>query len=353
MSVPARGPSDEEILEFKRNYWTKPGIGAEYHHFALEPAPITRAKNIVEFGFVLAHTLGPRVLDAGAGTGRFQITLRKAGHKAVALDYSLDMLRTAISSARRQSLDAPCTRGDVFKMPFRDDTFDSVVSMTVIRHFPQWREILAEYARVVRPGGRIVFDAASGDQESFMRRHYGRESVGKASAPMNFNAPVSLMDIYAIASKLGMRIHWMGPYDFFNENALLKHIHGEAYAPFLDALKGLLSTDDAIAVYFMLSRHVLGRVSPACSSSWFIVLEKGHRETDPPRWPQFPRGFQPKSVEELVEAALSDDPRRSRELVASLQALRNVSHPGKLLAYLDEQFVASVPGPAWNWALPT
>jgi SAM-dependent methyltransferase len=351
--APAGSPRqalDQAIFEFKRNYWTKPGIGPEYHHYALEPAPITRAKNLVEFGLVLSHVLGPRVLDAGAGTGRITSTLRNSGHRAISLDYSMEMLRTAAVAASKHGAHAPSIQGDVFKLPFADNAFDSVVSMTVLRHFPQWREILAEYLRVVRPGGRVVFDAASGDQESFIRRQFGKSPP--TNDPMHYNAPVALMDMYAIAGKLGVSIHWMGPYDFFNENELLKRIHGENYNGFLAELKSLLSSDEAIAVYFMLSRHVFCRVSPACSSSWFIVLTKGQTQSGPPQWPTFSRVFEPKSIEEVVQAIWADQPTRSRDLVDSIQALRTVSGTSSLLGFLDAEFVAKMPSTSWNWALP-
>jgi SAM-dependent methyltransferase len=48
--------------------------------------------------------------------------------------------------------------GDVCAIGQPDDSIDAVVDFGIIHHVPNWRDSLAEIARVLRPGGRILFE---------------------------------------------------------------------------------------------------------------------------------------------------------------------------------------------------
>lgn len=90
---------------------------------------------------------GERVLDVGAGTGRFAALLHPA-HRVVALDASPDMILAARSKAP-----FPCVRADGHVLPFRRDAFDVAIVVMVLHHFRDYTTALREVARVSR---RIV-----------------------------------------------------------------------------------------------------------------------------------------------------------------------------------------------------
>jgi ubiquinone/menaquinone biosynthesis C-methylase UbiE len=90
---------------------------------------------------------GERVLDLGAGTGRFAALLHPA-HRVLALDASGEMLAVAKAKAS-----FPCIRGDGHRLPFRADTFDVTLLVMVLHHFGNYGTVLHEVARVSR---RIV-----------------------------------------------------------------------------------------------------------------------------------------------------------------------------------------------------
>jgi SAM-dependent methyltransferase len=57
------------------------------------------------------------------------------------------------------------TQSDITRIPYRDGSFDAVVSLDVIVHFPRGGEAgaLREFARVLRPGGRLILRASALD----------------------------------------------------------------------------------------------------------------------------------------------------------------------------------------------
>jgi SAM-dependent methyltransferase len=266
---------NEQIRHIKRAYWTQEGIAEEYQYFAYKPEPITRLKNVVEIGFVGRHAVGPRVLDAGAGTCRFTLPLRQSGLDAVALDISAEMLRGGIDGAARRGQVVPGLVGDIERLPFNDATFDSVVSITVLRHFPQWPLIFEEYVRVLRPGGRLIFDMASNDQREFMVTHGFTENPdAPVFDPVSFDTGLSMDGLKKLSREHGLSIVTTTPNDFFNENRLLDALLGDVKEAFDKWLMELLAKPEAIEYCDLLALRFMPALSNAVASSWLIVLEK-------------------------------------------------------------------------------
>jgi demethylmenaquinone methyltransferase/2-methoxy-6-polyprenyl-1,4-benzoquinol methylase len=100
---------------------------------------------------------GQRVLDLAAGTGVSTAALRRAGAVAVACDFSLGMLRagrTGRSGKHRRGVHA--VAGDGMRLPFAAGCFDAATISFGLRNVADVPRVLAELARVVRPGGRLV-----------------------------------------------------------------------------------------------------------------------------------------------------------------------------------------------------
>src|SRR6201995_5921276 len=100
-----------------------------------------------------------RSLEIGAGTGYFSLNLLKAGvvGEATCTDISPGMLATLGRNAERLGLDVRTARADAESLPFADSSFDLVPGHAVLHHLPNLRRAFAEFHRVLRPGGRIVF----------------------------------------------------------------------------------------------------------------------------------------------------------------------------------------------------
>ena len=98
----------------------------------------------------LAPRPGERVLDLAAGTAVSTVELAATGAMAVACDFSLGMLR-----AGRGRVVAKVA-GDALALPFADGAFDAVTISFGLRNVADVDTVLAELARVTRPGGRLV-----------------------------------------------------------------------------------------------------------------------------------------------------------------------------------------------------
>ncbi|HYN71359.1 MAG TPA: demethylmenaquinone methyltransferase [Nakamurella sp.] len=93
---------------------------------------------------------GQKVLDVAAGTGVSTKALAASGAWCVATDFSLGML----SATKDPWL--PRVAGDALHLPFADASFDAVTISFGLRNVEDPTAALAEFARVTRPGGRLL-----------------------------------------------------------------------------------------------------------------------------------------------------------------------------------------------------
>jgi len=106
-------------------------------------------------GRALPHIEGPRVLEVSFGTG--YLLARMAGRvEAHGVDYNRKMAETAAGSVRRSGHSAALVQANVERLPYRDDTFDSLVNTMAFSGYPDGRKALSEMTRVLRPGGKMV-----------------------------------------------------------------------------------------------------------------------------------------------------------------------------------------------------
>ncbi len=91
-------------------------------------------------------------LDAACGTGRFAEFLARHGHRVIGVDSSPDML----AHARRRVPDGEFRLGELDRLPLPDDSVDVVVCTLALVHVPRLEPVIAEFARVLRPGGDLV-----------------------------------------------------------------------------------------------------------------------------------------------------------------------------------------------------
>jgi len=92
------------------------------------------------------------VLEVGCGTGLVLERIAAFARSARGIDLSAGMLERA----RARGLEVE--RADCAALPFEDASFDVACAFKVLAHVPDFDAAVAEMARVVRPGGHLVFD---------------------------------------------------------------------------------------------------------------------------------------------------------------------------------------------------
>lgn len=91
-------------------------------------------------------------LDAACGTGRQAAYLAGLGHQVVGVDSSPEML----ARARRRVPRAVLALGELQQLPIADESMDLVVCALALVHLPALGPAIAEFTRVLRPGGHLV-----------------------------------------------------------------------------------------------------------------------------------------------------------------------------------------------------
>jgi ubiquinone/menaquinone biosynthesis C-methylase UbiE len=107
---------------------------------------------------------GTRVLELGVGTGRIAIPLLALGANVTGVDISprmLDRLRTNLAQRWTERPNLPwgtldLKLADMSALPFADGAFDAVVIVHVLHLTTEWRRVLDEALRVLRPGGCLL-----------------------------------------------------------------------------------------------------------------------------------------------------------------------------------------------------
>jgi ubiquinone/menaquinone biosynthesis C-methylase UbiE len=93
-----------------------------------------------------------RVLEVGVGTGLLALPLHEAGIDLVGMDLSPPMLRKCVDKAGGTA-PFPLVLADATRLPFAGGAFGAAYLRWVLHLVPDWRRVLAEVVRAVRPEG--------------------------------------------------------------------------------------------------------------------------------------------------------------------------------------------------------
>jgi ubiquinone/menaquinone biosynthesis C-methylase UbiE len=157
-----------------------------------------------------------RSLEIGSGTGYFTLNLLRAGviERATCTDISPGMLTTLEQNAARLDLAVETCAADAERLPFEDASFDLVLGHAVLHHIPDLDRAFAEFARVLAPGGTVVFagePSLYGDRLARVPKRFAttlapvwRRALGARRAPAGDGggtetALEGLVDVHAFA----------------------------------------------------------------------------------------------------------------------------------------------------------
>jgi SAM-dependent methyltransferase len=106
----------------------------------------------------LKRTHARDVYDLGCGLGRYTSYLAEQGFCVTASDISPRGVQATRQRLHVKGLRAYVLRADMLSIPFPDESFDAVVSMSVLEHTVRsgLQQAISEIHRVLRPGGRVL-----------------------------------------------------------------------------------------------------------------------------------------------------------------------------------------------------
>lgn len=159
---------------------------------------------------------GMRVLDLGCGTGVLEQYLNGTGAVTVGVDLTEEMVRLA--QRKNPRFTDMVAIGDAEHLPFRDGSFDAVLSCYVVKYCSA-SELASEAMRVLRPGGRLIL-------YDFTR-------------PRGLLAPFHAFYVYGLLRLLGVVLKPVAPGMAFTYEALPSVIRGR---PWDDTFGALLTT---------------------------------------------------------------------------------------------------------------
>lgn len=254
-------------------------------------------KNRVETEIFQRFVTGNDVLDVGVGTGRASLPLARMGKHVTGVDSSQAMLDKCRELANGIPIDL--LPGDVTKLPFADASFDTVMSLNTMTHFPHWREILREWRRVARPQGEVIFDVYSLDHDiayglaTGQTAQYGIDAFAPPDV-RSFYLRVGVEDLLEVAGELGMSVRAIVPYGVFFGSAAFNRfftdsrLNGHSW----DRLLSWVASDRRMFDFFaFLEEAFVAQLPPAAACRYMAVLRV---EDDPQRnkeWLANNRGY--------------------------------------------------------------
>lgn len=272
------GQSD--LIRWKTDAWQDPRMVNWYSGRMVVSESTNSLKNALEIGAIRRFATGPEIIDIGVGTGRAALPLVADGYHVTGIDSSQAML----DETRRLAAGAPISLkvGDVAALPCGDSAFDCAVALNVLVHFPNWRESLLEWKRVVRPGGRMVFDIHSLDHA---HAAYGTDE-SRWPAPLkrtqtkgdftHYMSRVGMDELVEFANAAGLTIVAAAPYGAFLGGG---NVNWLSYAE-LDATqrwKRVLSwfaRDQALFdLGYFLEETVVRHLTPRATGRMFVVFD--------------------------------------------------------------------------------
>ena len=182
MAAPASTP---EILEVNRRYHDVAALDYD-SKWGIDFGAVGRAQVLGKVEKLLGRRPGPFAgsLEIGAGTGYFTLNLMQEGviEAGVCTDVSPGMLAALRANAERLGLAVETVVSDAAALPFEDASFDLVLGHAVLHHLPELERAFAEFLRVLRPGGVLLFagePSRHGDRIAALPKR-----AGLAAAPL-------------------------------------------------------------------------------------------------------------------------------------------------------------------------
>jgi ubiquinone/menaquinone biosynthesis C-methylase UbiE len=117
---------------------------------------------------------GRRALDVACGPGLLTLALAEAGAETTGVDATDALLALARAEAERRGLAVAFRAGDATALDLPSGSFDVVTCRAAFHHFPEPARVLAEMARVAKPGGSLLVADLLGSEDAAQAQLHDR-----------------------------------------------------------------------------------------------------------------------------------------------------------------------------------
>jgi 2-polyprenyl-6-hydroxyphenyl methylase/3-demethylubiquinone-9 3-methyltransferase len=114
-----------------------------------------------------------RLLDIGCGGGVLTEELASLGCQVTGIDISARSIEIARAHAAQSGLSIDYRVGSGTNLPFEDQHFEAVSCCDTLEHIREWKQVIAEASRVLKPGGLFLFDTINRTLKSQVTFIYG------------------------------------------------------------------------------------------------------------------------------------------------------------------------------------
>ena len=156
---------------------------------------------------MLAPRAGETILDVGCGTGVFTLNILALGPRVIGLDISHPMLVRARQKTEGYPLQA--VAGDMLFLPFADECFDKVVSMTALEFIADGQMAVEELFRVAKKGGVVVVTTLNSLSPWAHRRREAAERGHALFKKMIFRSPEDIRNLTPVHATVKTAIHFL------------------------------------------------------------------------------------------------------------------------------------------------
>ncbi len=192
-------PVDNEWYHHLGDAWWDPdGAIAALHE--INPT------RVAYFCDVLGDLAGIRILEIGCGGGLMAEAYARRGAFTVGIDRSLPSLRVARRHAAAERVVIDYSGSLAEELPFSDGAFDAVVTADTLEHVENVDRVVEEAARVLKPGGRFVYDTVNRTWQSRLLLVWLPQNIFRIAPPdtHDYRKFVKPEELHALLTKHGL-----------------------------------------------------------------------------------------------------------------------------------------------------
>jgi len=198
MARSRRTPIDNDVYQRLGDSWWDEDNPLSLLHGSLTPARLAYFRKILQQER-RGRTAGLKVLDIGCGAGFMSEEFARLGCEVTGVDPAAAAVEAGRRHAAENGLRIRYLQGSGEQLPVPDAAFDVVLCCDVLEHVANVPQVIAETARVMKPGGLYFFDTIN---RTFLSRMVAIKAMQEWPATRIFDSPLHVPEMFIKPSEL-------------------------------------------------------------------------------------------------------------------------------------------------------